>query len=94
MYVRRVETDVSVNYNKRFLLCVVIVIYIDIYRYIPDYMLSLLITIRLFLYFRYFISIILQFQIHDALCKASGHVGPLHTCDIYRSREAGRILRY
>uniref|UniRef100_A0A2S2QF02 Angiotensin-converting enzyme n=1 Tax=Sipha flava TaxID=143950 RepID=A0A2S2QF02_9HEMI len=43
-------------------------------------------------YIKYFISIILQFQIHDALCKASGHVGPLHTCDIYRSREAGRIL--
>lgn len=30
---------------------------------------------------------------HDALCRASGHIGPLHTCDIYRSREAGRILR-
>ncbi|KAL4104663.1 hypothetical protein QTP88_019945 [Uroleucon formosanum] len=43
-------------------------------------------------YIKYFISIILQFQIHEALCTAAGHIGPLHTCDIYRSREAGRIL--
>ncbi|XP_073983474.1 angiotensin-converting enzyme-like [Rhodnius prolixus] len=43
-------------------------------------------------YVRYFISLVLQFQIHQALCNASGHTGSLHTCDIYRSREAGRIL--
>ncbi|XP_073653173.1 angiotensin-converting enzyme-like protein Ace3 isoform X1 [Tursiops truncatus] len=27
---------------------------------------------------RYFLSLVLQFQFHEALCKASGHVGPLH----------------
>ncbi|KAK3930192.1 Angiotensin-converting enzyme [Frankliniella fusca] len=43
-------------------------------------------------YLRYFISLVLQFQIHEALCRAAGHPGPLHTCDIYRSREAGRLL--
>ena len=41
---------------------------------------------------RYFISFLLQFQFHDALCKAAGHDGPLHRCDIYRSREAGTLL--
>lgn len=43
-------------------------------------------------YLRYFVSLILQFQIHEALCRAAGHPGPMHTCDIYRSREAGRLL--
>ncbi|XP_030618021.1 angiotensin-converting enzyme-like protein Ace3 isoform X2 [Delphinapterus leucas] len=27
---------------------------------------------------RYFLSFVLQFQFHEALCKASGHMGPLH----------------
>ncbi|XP_041460863.1 angiotensin-converting enzyme-like [Lytechinus variegatus] len=43
-------------------------------------------------YIRYFVSFFLQFQFHDALCKAAGHDGPLHRCDIYRSREAGLLL--
>nr|XP_014291052.2 angiotensin-converting enzyme-like [Halyomorpha halys] len=43
-------------------------------------------------YLRYYISLILQFQIYEALCQAAGHIGTLHTCDIYRSREAGRLL--
>jgi len=43
-------------------------------------------------YIRYFISFVLQFQIHKSLCDASGHVGPLHKCDIYQSRDAGRLL--
>lgn len=43
-------------------------------------------------YIKYFIGTILQFQIYAELCEAVGHVGPLHTCDFYRSREAGRIL--
>uniref|UniRef100_A0A8C1I8C2 Angiotensin-converting enzyme n=1 Tax=Cyprinus carpio TaxID=7962 RepID=A0A8C1I8C2_CYPCA len=43
-------------------------------------------------YIRYFVSFILQFQIHQKLCQAAGHTGPLHKCDIYRSREAGAIL--
>uniref|UniRef100_A0A8C6G0I9 Angiotensin-converting enzyme n=1 Tax=Moschus moschiferus TaxID=68415 RepID=A0A8C6G0I9_MOSMO len=43
-------------------------------------------------YIRYFLSLVLQFQFHEALCKASGHMGPLHHCDIYNSKEAGKLL--
>uniref|UniRef100_A0A3B3BGN1 Angiotensin-converting enzyme n=1 Tax=Oryzias melastigma TaxID=30732 RepID=A0A3B3BGN1_ORYME len=44
-------------------------------------------------YIRYFVSFILQFQLHEKLCEAANHTGPLHTCDIYRSKEAGAILK-
>ncbi|XP_071782790.1 angiotensin-converting enzyme [Centroberyx gerrardi] len=44
-------------------------------------------------YIRYFVSFILQFQFHEKLCQAAKHTGPLHTCDIYRSKEAGAILQ-
>ncbi|XP_060637297.2 angiotensin-converting enzyme isoform X1 [Anolis sagrei] len=43
-------------------------------------------------YIRYFVSFILQFQFHKALCQAANHTGPLHTCDIYQSKEAGNLL--
>ncbi|XP_063906730.1 angiotensin-converting enzyme [Zophobas morio] len=49
-------------------------------------------------YLRYFVSTLLQFQIYRALCRAAGQYDsgdlsrPLHKCDIYRSKEAGRIL--
>ncbi|XP_064594923.1 angiotensin-converting enzyme-like [Liolophura sinensis] len=43
-------------------------------------------------YIRYFVSFIVQFQFHKALCDAAGHKGPLHECDIYRSKEAGTLL--
>uniref|UniRef100_A0A8C8J332 Angiotensin-converting enzyme n=1 Tax=Oncorhynchus tshawytscha TaxID=74940 RepID=A0A8C8J332_ONCTS len=43
-------------------------------------------------YVRYFVSFIIQFQFHQALCNTAGHVGPLHQCDIYRSKEAGKLL--
>ncbi|NXO70473.1 ACE enzyme, partial [Phainopepla nitens] len=43
-------------------------------------------------YIRYFVSFVIQFQFHQALCNASGHKGPLHTCDIYQSQKAGKIL--
>ncbi|XP_005070292.1 angiotensin-converting enzyme-like protein Ace3 [Mesocricetus auratus] len=43
-------------------------------------------------YVRYFLSLVLQFQFHEALCRAAGHVGPLHRCDIYNSKVAGKIL--
>jgi peptidyl-dipeptidase A len=43
-------------------------------------------------YLRYFYAHVLQFQFHDALCKASGHEGPLHTCSIYGSKEAGQKM--
>ncbi|XP_037925206.1 angiotensin-converting enzyme-like [Hermetia illucens] len=43
-------------------------------------------------YIKYFVSTILQFQIFAELCSVANHLGPLHTCDFYRSREAGRLL--
>jgi peptidyl-dipeptidase A len=43
-------------------------------------------------YTRYFLSHILQFQFHRALCEAAGHEGPLHECSIYGNEEAGRRL--
>ncbi|KAL7286356.1 hypothetical protein TKK_0019313 [Trichogramma kaykai] len=43
-------------------------------------------------YANYFVSVILQFQLFESLCDISGHTGDLHTCDLYRSREAGRLL--
>jgi peptidyl-dipeptidase A len=43
-------------------------------------------------YMRYFLAHVLQFQFHEALCKAAGHQGPLHTCSIYGSKEAGQKL--
>ncbi|XP_059062532.1 angiotensin-converting enzyme-like [Achroia grisella] len=43
-------------------------------------------------YIKYFLATILEFQIFEQLCTAAGHVGHLHECDVYRSREAGRIL--
>ena len=44
-------------------------------------------------YTRYFLSFILQFQLHKALCDAAGFKGPLHECSIYDSKEAGAKLR-
>ncbi|XP_026826891.1 angiotensin-converting enzyme-like isoform X3 [Ooceraea biroi] len=44
------------------------------------------------LYAKYFVSVVLQFQLYQSLCEISGHTGELHTCDLYRSREAGRLL--
>lgn len=41
---------------------------------------------------RYFVSFVIQFQFHKALCAAASHTGPLHTCDIYQSKEAGKLL--
>nr|QDC23064.1 angiotensin-converting enzyme isoform 1 [Cupiennius salei] len=43
-------------------------------------------------YIRYFVSHIIQFQFHKALCEAAGHSGPLHQCDIYQNKEAGKLL--
>lgn len=46
-------------------------------------------------YIRYFVSFIIQFQFHKALCQAANISPrrPLHRCDIYQSREAGNLLR-
>jgi peptidyl-dipeptidase A len=44
-------------------------------------------------YVRYFLARLYQFQFHEALCKAAGHTGPLHTCSIFASEAAGKRLR-
>jgi peptidyl-dipeptidase A len=41
-------------------------------------------------YTRYFLSYILQFQFHKALCDAAGFKGPLHECSVFENKEAGR----
>jgi len=41
-------------------------------------------------YTRYFLSYIMQFQFHKALCQAAGWDGPLYQCSVYGSREAGK----
>ncbi|XP_077996678.1 angiotensin-converting enzyme-like [Glandiceps talaboti] len=43
-------------------------------------------------YIRYFVSFVIQFQFHEALCNAAGNTRPLHRCDIYRSKDAGQLL--
>jgi peptidyl-dipeptidase A len=44
-------------------------------------------------YTRYFLSFILQFQFHKALCDAAGYSGPLHECSVYGNDEAGKRFR-
>jgi peptidyl-dipeptidase A len=44
-------------------------------------------------YVRYFMSFVLQFQLHKAMCEAAGHTGPLHTCSIHGSTAAGEKLK-
>lgn len=41
-------------------------------------------------YTRYFLSYIMQFQFHKALCQAAGWDGPLYQCSVYDSKKAGR----
>ena len=43
-------------------------------------------------YARYFLSYVLQFQFHRALCKAAGYTGPLSRCSIYGNKAAGEKL--
>ncbi|CAG9763914.1 unnamed protein product [Ceutorhynchus assimilis] len=43
-------------------------------------------------YVQYYVALLVEFQIFKSACRATDHRGPLHLCDIYRSREAGRIL--
>jgi len=40
-------------------------------------------------YMRYFLAAVLQFQFHRALCRISGHEGPLAECSIYGNQAAG-----
>ncbi|KAL9965342.1 hypothetical protein ACROYT_G029131 [Oculina patagonica] len=41
---------------------------------------------------KYFMSYVLQFQFHKAACDAAGYKGPVHTCSIYQSKEAGKKI--
>jgi peptidyl-dipeptidase A len=41
-------------------------------------------------YMRYFMARILQFQFHQAACKAAGWKGPLHRCSIYGNKDVGK----
>jgi peptidyl-dipeptidase A len=41
-------------------------------------------------YTRYFLSFVLQFQFHRALCEKTGFKGPLHECSVFGSTDAGR----
>ncbi|KAH1006941.1 hypothetical protein HUJ04_004233 [Dendroctonus ponderosae] len=43
-------------------------------------------------YIKYYVALLLEFQIYKSMCDAANHKGSLHTCDVYRSREAGRVL--
>ncbi|XP_018333266.1 angiotensin-converting enzyme [Agrilus planipennis] len=43
-------------------------------------------------YMRYYVALLLEFQIFESLCSAAKHRGQLHSCDIYRSTSAGQIL--
>ena len=44
-------------------------------------------------YARYFLSHVIQFQFHKAMCEAAGHTGPLHECSVYNNKEAGAKLK-
>ncbi|VVC45911.1 Zinc finger C2H2-type,Peptidase M2, peptidyl-dipeptidase A [Cinara cedri] len=51
-------------------------------------------------YIRYFVSYIIQFQFHQALCEKAGQFDPsnpkskpLHECDIYQSTNAGNAFK-
>jgi peptidyl-dipeptidase A len=44
-------------------------------------------------YTRYFLSFLLQFQFHRALCDKAGFTGPLYECSIHGNRDAGRAFQ-
>lgn len=44
-------------------------------------------------YMRYFLSHIIQFQFHKAMCAAAGFEGPLHECSVYGNKAAGDRLK-
>ncbi|MBV9695469.1 MAG: M2 family metallopeptidase [Gammaproteobacteria bacterium] len=44
-------------------------------------------------YTRYFLSFILQFQFHKALCQAAGFKGPLYECSVFGNAAAGEKFR-
>lgn len=51
-------------------------------------------------YIRYYVSFVIQFQFHKALCiqakqydAANPNAKPLHQCDIYNNKDAGNLLK-
>ena len=44
-------------------------------------------------YARYFLSFVMQFQFHRALCREAGYTGPLNRCSIYGNKAAGEKLK-
>lgn len=44
-------------------------------------------------YTRYFLAHILEFQFYRALCRQTGHQGPLHRCTFYNNKQAGEKLK-
>jgi peptidyl-dipeptidase A len=44
-------------------------------------------------YARYFLAHVYEYQFHRAMCRLSGHQGPLHTCSVHGSKEAGARLQ-
>lgn len=51
-------------------------------------------------YIAYFVSFVVQFQFHKALCEEAGEFNstdpntePLYKCDIYQSTDAGALLK-
>lgn len=44
-------------------------------------------------YTRYFLADILQYQLHEGLCKVAGNKSPLHRCSIYGNKAAGERLQ-
>ena len=46
------------------------------------------------MFYRYFVSMFLQFQFLKSLCDLAGEAkGPLYKCDFYESMEAGDALK-
>ena len=43
-------------------------------------------------YTRYFLAFVLQFQFQKALCDSAGFKGPLHECNVYGNKEAGKKM--
>jgi peptidyl-dipeptidase A len=43
-------------------------------------------------YARYFLANVYQFQLYRALCKQTGHTGPLHRCSFYGDKAVGKRL--
>ena len=41
---------------------------------------------------RHFLAQLFKYQFYRSMCRASGHVGPLHRCSFFGSKVAGKKL--